>query len=135
MPKRTMALFGEAEKGEFRHAHLLESLPQLVDLLGQPPAMSQGLHIAVQALMYQRTLLFFRVREEGYSVQDYYCGLKILKERQQFHELAALCMPGVGDEGIIKACSALCLIHHSILITNEQDLYDYLTQQPRQLKS
>ncbi len=123
-----MALFGEAEKGEFYHAHLLESLPQLIDYLGQPPAMSQGLHIAVQALMYHRALLFFRVREEGFSIQDYYYGLKILKEREGPLHLDALCMPGVGDEGIIKASSLVCLIHHSVLITNEQDLYDYLTQ-------
>lgn len=129
MDKQLMALFGESEKGEFGHPYRCESLPQLVDYLGHPPATSQGLHLAVQALLYHRALLFFRVREEGFSTQDYYHGLRLLKEREKIPDLGALCMPGVGDGGIIEASSIICVLHHSILITSEKDLYDYLTNQ------
>ena len=129
MHKQIMALFGEAEKGDFRQAYRCESLPQLIDDLGHPPATSQGLHLAIQALMYHHTLLFFRVREEGYSTQDYYYGLRFLKDLDQVSDLCALCMPGVGDTGIIQASSAVCILRHSILITSEKDLYDYLTHE------
>ncbi|MNC96907.1 hypothetical protein D3C83_144030 [compost metagenome] len=55
-------------------------------------------------------------------------GLKLLEDRNAFNELAAICMPGVGDPEIIDATSSLCIIHKTLLITSEKDLYDYLTQ-------
>ena len=114
MDKQLVALFGESEKGDFGHPYLCESLPQLVDYLGQPPAMSQGLHFAVQALMYHQALLFFRVREEGFSTQDYYYGLRLLKDQEKVPDLGALCMPGVGDVEIIQASSIVCVLHHTL---------------------
>ena len=120
----TMAIFGEAEKGRFRKAHILRELPQLVDVFGHPPEDSQGIYFAVQALLYGRELIYFRVEEEGFSSEDYFFGLNHLKSVKKLH---ALCMPGVGEVEIMERSKEVCEQHASILITSQKDLYDYLT--------
>lgn len=122
-----IALFGEAEKGEFRSAHYCQTLPQLMDTLGNPPPESHGLDFAIQALLFHRDIIFFRVREEGFSTQDYLLGLHYLESKQDIPHLAAICLPGVGDAEIIHASAPICRIHHSVLVVTESDLYDYLT--------
>lgn len=122
-----MALFGEAEKGAFKWPHLLKKLPQVFDLLGNPPAESQGLFFAVQAILYSREVIFFRVPEEGFSQHDYFSGLKYLGNRDQVKCVNAICLPGVGDPGILAATESICHIHKSFLITTQKDLYDFLT--------
>lgn len=124
----TIALFGEAEKGEYHTAYYCRNLPQLVDSLGNPPVNSHGLYCAVQALLYHRDLLFFRVREEGFSYQDYLYGMKLLEAQNFIAHITALCLPGVGDPRIIHAVTPFCIAHHSIIISSESDLYDYLTE-------
>lgn len=126
----TMALFGEAEKGDYQTAYYMRSLAQLVDYLGNPPPNSQGLFYAVQALLYERQLIFFRVKEEGFSHQDYFSGLQLLQNQSILSEISAICLPGVGDTNILEAITPICATYHSILITNEADLYDYLTENP-----
>ncbi len=128
MDNYTIALFGEAERGKFQKAYFCDSLPQLVDNLGNPPPESRGLYYAVQALLFERNLIFFRVEEEGFSYQDYFLGLKMLRAQGLIADIAAICLPGVGDAEIIEAVTPLCLTHHSIIITTEPDLYDYLTE-------
>jgi hypothetical protein len=124
----TIALFGEAEKGEFCSAYFCSSLPQLADCLGNPPDHSRAIDYAVQALYYHYNLIFFRVREEGFSEPDYYRGATILKDvNQPALSLVAICIPGVGSHPIIQVMFDLCTKHHSILITTESDLYDYIT--------
>lgn len=122
-----IALFGEAERGEFQKGELCYSLDQLVDRFGHPPKESQGLHFAVQALLFKKNILFYRVREEGFSYSDYLRGLQQLRDAE-ISQLGALCLPGVGDEEIIEATQEVCTRHHSLLIMTEADLYDYLTQ-------
>ncbi|ADI39199.1 putative uncharacterized protein [Waddlia chondrophila 2032/99] len=126
-PLHTLALFGEAEKGTFRKPHLLSSLPQVMESLGNPPPDSRGLFCAVQALLYDYDLIFFRVEEEGFSYQDYFSGLKILEKEDLFDDVLAVCLPGVGDSEIIDTVIPLCQYYQSIFITSESDLYDYLT--------
>lgn len=123
----TVALFGEAEKGDYKTAFFCQTLSQLLENLGEPPVHSQGLHYAVQVLMYQRNLIFFRVQEEGYSLQDYMLGLRFLENNQFVSELTAICLPGVGDTKIIEATLPVCDAHKSLLITTEADLYDLMT--------
>lgn len=118
-----VALFGESERGQFKKAHLIRELPQLLDILGNPPPESQGLFYAIQALLYQREVIYFRVMEEGFSRIDYFYGLKALKDVEK---LDAIFLPGVGDAEIIAASHALCTSHRSHLITTQKDLYDYL---------
>ncbi len=125
--RQIVALFGEAEKGAFKTPHKLRKLPQLVDLLGNPPGESEGLFFAIQAILYNRDLIFFRVAEEGYSHIDYFHGLKYLEDCEKVKKLHALCMPGVGDPQILSASESVCQVHKSLLITNQKDLYDFLT--------
>ncbi len=123
-----MALFGEAEKGEFCKANFCQSVSQLLERFGHPPPQSRGIYYAIQALLYQRELIFFRVREEGFSFEDYLLGLRCLLAQDIVSQLNAIYLPGVGDIGIIEAMAPICAIYHSIVITNEADFYDYLTE-------
>lgn len=127
MDNYTVALFGEAGRGEFKTAYYCRSLTQLEECLGSPPPHTKGLFFAVQALLYHRDLIFFRVREEGFSVSDYLNGLSLLKGSQWPLPIAAIGIPGVSSSEILQAITPLCLMYHSILITSESDLYDYLT--------
>jgi len=127
MENHTIALFGEAEKGEYQTAYFCRSLEELADCFGQPPENSQGLYFAVQALLYEYQLIFFRVEEEGFSKQDYFLGLRLLENPAFIPQLSAIAMPGVGEPEIIDASAPLCTVYNSILITSEADLYDYLT--------
>lgn len=124
----TIALFGEAEKGEYNFPYYFDTLPQLVDYLGNPPEDSRGLFYAIQALMFHRNLIYFRVKQEGFSYPDYYMGLNLLSNRDHFTSISAICAPGVGSMKIIDAVVPICKIHQSIFITNEADFYDYLTE-------
>ncbi|HSX11039.1 MAG TPA: hypothetical protein VLF94_04920 [Chlamydiales bacterium] len=123
--QQIVALFGEAEKGVFKKPYVLRKLPQLYDLLGNPPHESQGLFFAVQAILYNREIIYFRVAEEGFSPPDYFTGLKYLEDKAK--RITALCMPGVGNPEILTASQSVCEIHKSFLITNQKDLYDFLT--------
>jgi hypothetical protein len=124
---QTIALFGEAEKGEFEAAYYCRTLTELADHLGNPPPNSLGLFYATQALLYRYNLLFFRVKEEGFSLQDYVQGSKLLSEKRETLQLSAICIPGVGSKQILDTIQPICHSYHSILIVNEGDLYDYLT--------
>lgn len=122
----TMAFFGESEKGRFHIPHYCDSLEHLVENLGNPPPESKGLYFAVQALLYDQKIIFYRVEEEGFSYQDYFEGLRTLRRIEGASHLRAICMPGVGDEEIFNAAMPICEDSHSIIITTESDLYDYL---------
>jgi hypothetical protein len=98
-----------------------------MDNVGNPPPHTQGIFYAIQALLFERALIFFRVREEGYSYADYLQGVRLLEKRELFSGLTAICLPGVGDTEIIEALNPLCSAYHSLLITNAADLYDYLS--------
>lgn len=123
----SIALFGEAEKGQFNTAYFCYSLQELVDNFGHPPGASQGLHLAIQALLFNQNLIFFRVQEEGFSKKDYQQGLKFLEKYDQVSHVSAIVLPGVGDYEIIEAAKPICETHTSLLLTSEGDLYDYLT--------
>ncbi|HEV8052107.1 MAG TPA: hypothetical protein VGP47_06415 [Parachlamydiaceae bacterium] len=127
MPTYTVALFGEAEKGDYQRPCLCRSVGQLLDLFGNPPLHSQGIYYAIQALLYQRALLFFRVREEGFSHEDYLHGLHLLQKQTLVSGIDAVCLPGVGNMEIIGAMAPIIELYHSLLIINESDFYDYLT--------
>lgn len=124
--RSVITLFGEAEKGAFKKGYLLKEIPQLMDQLGNPPPESQGLFFAIQALLFERELLYFRVEEEGFSYVDYFHGLQTLQKYPHI-QIQALGMPGVGDPKILDAFEPIFHQHRSLLITNQKDLYDYLS--------
>lgn len=125
--KTTIFLFGAAERGELCLPLYLTSLEQVLDFLGHPPDNSEGIHYAVQAVLYQHALIYFRVAEEGFSTEDYIQGLKFLNQRSLQTPLTAIGMPGVGDQEIIQAAITICHLYQSVLLVSQKDLYDYLT--------
>lgn len=127
MRRQTVFLFGEAEKGEYCTPLVCRALPQLAEKLGNPPEESLGIHYAIQAMLYERELIYYRVQEEGFSTEDYFKGLKLLQNTDADLKISAICMPGVGDAEILDATLAVCKQHKSVLLLNEQDYYDFLT--------
>lgn len=120
-------LFGEAEKGEYCTPFRLQSVLELSERFGNPPENSIGVDYAVQSLLYDRELIFYRVREEGFSFEDYMRGVKLLYNHGEKMKISAICMPGMGDLRVIEAIAPICLKHNLVLILSEKDLYDYLT--------
>ncbi len=129
MQRYIIALFGQTERGQYRIAHYCNDLPQLVETFGHPPPETTGLYLAIQALLYNRGLIFFRVEEEGFSCDDYLLGLNYLKSQATDIRIAAIGLPGVGDREIIDASTPICAQHKSLLVFTEADLYDYLTSE------
>ena len=128
--RHTVFLFGEAERGDFCTPLICHSLCQLSDTLGNPPEESKGILYAVQALLYNRDLIYFRVKEEGLGLPEYMKGLSYLENKEIPFLLSAICMPGVGSPNILEATQPICRLHKSLLIIDEKDLYDYLTSRP-----
>lgn len=131
--RNIIALFGEAEKGRFDVAHFCHSLTDLYDQLGEGTTSLAGISLAAQALMYQYDVLFFRIKEEGFHIDSYFFGLHFLNTQTHLKQLAAIILPGVGDQYIIEASRLLCQKHHSLLLFLDQDLYDLLTYRPSNL--
>jgi len=128
MTTSCVALFGEAEKGALDTVYFCPSLPVLFERLGEPPDDTKGLFFAIQALLYNRAVIYFRVREEGVSLNDYQFGMRLLRNlKSPIICLAALFLPGVGEEGLISEGISLCHEQHSLLIVRESDFYDYMT--------
>jgi hypothetical protein len=125
--KSTVFLFGEAEKGEFGIPLSCNSLSELLNSLGNPPTESQGMHFAIQTLLYKKELIFCRVKEEGFSKKDYMSGITQIRKRRLESSLQAIFIPGVGDQKIIEATMDICSLSQSLLVLTEKDLYDYLT--------
>lgn len=120
-------LFGEAEKGEYCTPLRLLSLVDLMDQFGNPNEESIGVDYAVQTLLYERELIFFRVHEEGFSYEDYFRGINLLQNHGKKLRLSAICLPGVGDRKVIEAIAPICQSLKAPLVLSEKDLYDYLT--------
>ena len=125
--KGTIFLFGAAEKGTPCQPISLSSLEELLSQLGHPPDESEGISYAIRALLFQYSLIYFRVAEEGFSYGDYMLGLRWLKKTAIRPRLSAICLPGIGDEEIVQRATAECLHHQCLMMISEKDLYDYLT--------
>jgi len=128
MIEKAVVVFGESEKGEFCRPYCCHSMNQLYENFGQQVPDTVGIHFAVQVLLYDFYLIYFRVKEEGYSLQDYFEGLWQLENQPLESDLSAIGIPGVGNGEVIESVSSLCANHQSILIMTEADLYDYLTE-------
>lgn len=123
----TLVLFGEAEKGNLCRGVFCRTLDQLIDVYGHPPPATKGLLLAIQSLLYGTELVYFRVREEGYSVEDYFEAIHQIEKSDWTTPISAFGIPGVGDNEIITALTPLCTLHHSLIITTQSDFYDYIT--------
>lgn len=130
-----IVLFGEAEKGDFQKAYYCSTLWELSHNLGEPPSQEcLGLNCAIQSILFQRKVIYFRVHEEGFSTQDYLRGLNFLEEKKDNVQVTAIALPGVGSREIIDVSHAVCTVHRSFLIITARDLYDYLTSFSTEIK-
>lgn len=120
-------LFGESEKGDYCTPLRFNTLLDLSSRLGEPPENSTGLDYAIQMLMHQQELIFFRVKEEGFCRDHYMRGIKLLYNHGNKMRLTAICLPGVGDREIIESVAEISLKLRTPIILSEKDLYDYLT--------
>lgn len=133
MTSSVVALFGQASKGSLDTVYFCRSLGDLLEYLGEPPKDACGLYYAVQTLLFGVSILYFRVREEGVSLDDYHFGFRLLREvHPPFITLKALFLPGVGSKAVIDEGISLCRNYHSLLIVREADFYDYMTDNVRQ---
>ncbi|SPN73893.1 hypothetical protein C10C_0750 [Chlamydia serpentis] len=123
--KFTIALFGEAQKGNYDTVYFCRSLIDLYNYLGD--ANSPGITLAIRALLSNYNVMYFRVREEGYCVDSYFFGLHFLNAQTTQKNIIAIGLPGVGNQHIIEASRSLCQKHKSLLLFFDQDLYDLLT--------
>ncbi|MFN4174000.1 MAG: hypothetical protein ACK4HV_02720, partial [Parachlamydiaceae bacterium] len=89
-----------------------------------PPKYSSGLFYAVQTLLYNKPILFFRVVEEGFSLEDYLIGLRMIYTA---NSIDAIGMPGMVESDILDALTPKLILHHQILLFTEKDIYDYIT--------
>lgn len=131
MLRHTIFVFGEAEKGDYCIPYICNTPQQLAQYFGNPPLGSRGIESALQALENKRDVIFFRVKEEGFSLEDYEIGLNVLQHNQILGKISAIHMPGVGNETVIKKILPLCDLHGSILVMDECDLFDYLLETKR----
>lgn len=129
MKSSLIALFGEAEKGDLTTLYLCRSVQDLYTFFGQPPKDSAGLHFAVQTLLFGKEILYFRVRQEGFSLDDYLKGLHLLEDYPRYLPLLeALFLPSVGSKRVIEEGVKVCQQHHSLLLMSAPDFYDYMTE-------
>jgi hypothetical protein len=122
-------VFGEAEKGRFCTPHFIYHLPELLQTFGHPPENSLGIAYAIQALVFKRELIFFRIEEEGFSISDYRLGIDLLSREGLSLSPTAICLPGVGDREILDPLQPIAKKLCSFLVVTEADLFDYLSAQ------
>lgn len=123
-----IALFGEAEKGDLETVYYCSRMEQLFHFFGQPPNDTTGLFYAIQTLLYQKPIIYFRVRQEGMSLKDYHFGLHLLRDyARKIPHVGALFLPRVGSKAIIDEGLSICQENRSLLLITEADFYDYLS--------
>lgn len=127
MENKRIFLFGEAQKGSFCTPLRFKTLPDLAEELGNPPTDSNGIDFAVQLILFDRELIYYRVKEEGFAKDDYERGVKLLYNQGEKLRLSAICIPGVGDPQIVEALACVSQKLQLILIMTERDFFDYVT--------
>ncbi len=128
MSTSVVALFGEAEKGDLNTIYFCNSVEQLFDFFGNPPNETEGLFYAIQTLLLGKSLIYFRVHEEGISHKDYLFGLHLLREyATTIPHVGAIFLPRVGSKAIIDEGLLVCEACRSVLLMQEADFYDYVT--------
>ncbi len=123
-----VTLFGEAEKGELCIGRFCSTLWQLWDSFGEPPENTEGLFYAIQSLNFGKPVLYFRVEEEGSSLEDYEIALSGLESSiPEQTKIGAIFLPKMGARKVISHCLHICVRHAGLLIMTNKDLFDYLT--------
>lgn len=108
MEKRIVICFGESATGSLSEGYLINSLPQLFDLLGSPPPNSLGIFQAIRLLIIRHPLLFFRVRKENCSTPDYLRALSIVDQCTFKERFLGFSLPEVDNRHILDPFLAFC---------------------------
>lgn len=128
-----IAIFGEAEIGSFKSLITLNSIPELTDKLGRPTKKGIGIHMAIQAILYDREILYYRIpNEEEPSCKEYLHGLNLLGRSTFINPLVAIALPAVNHRDILYRAKHLC--HHCkiLFLPNERDLYNFISYENSQ---
>jgi hypothetical protein len=126
--KKTIAIFGESKEGPLHTFIHLRSLPHIVESFGNPTETGLGIHLAIQALLFQREVLFYRLEEEGFQKDTYELGCHLLEKHPKKEELTAIALPGVGDTLILSFAQKVAAPIGALLLITAKDLYDFTTQ-------
>jgi hypothetical protein len=120
-------LFGQAERGRMVTAYPCSTLERLFELFGEPPEGTKGLFFAIQTLLYHEPLLYFRVTEEGISLDEYLHGLQLICQPHfPLQEFRALFLPGVNADCVLEEGYKVCRSKQGLLLVDEADFYDIL---------
>lgn len=125
--RQRVLLFGEAQKGACCTPLELNNLEHLFETLGTPPKDTFGVDYAIQTLLCKRDLIFYRVREEGFSLEDYFKGIRLLSKEGKKMGISAICMPGMGDPSVLEKVAPICKSLNVLFLVSERDFYDYST--------
>jgi hypothetical protein len=127
MKRASILIFGESKRGEFLKLFQINTLPDLSTFLGEPTTSGIGIHMAIQSLLFEKSVLFIKVGEEGYDIDHYSLGFKEIDNNPHLL-IDAIALPGVGSNEILKKASLLAKKKKALLILREKDLYDFITQ-------
>lgn len=115
-----LVVFGEAERGEWHTPLHITNRADLFSRFGHPPPETRGIQSAIEAILYGHTVIYLRVREEGFSTSDYMQGCDYLASAPS---IKAACLPGVGSPDILARVRSVA----RIILTSQRDLFDYFT--------
>src|SRR3989344_8808919 len=116
-----IAIFSNSSNGEFNKPYVFDNLENIFLSLGISKK-NIGIDFAVNSIFKKNKIIFFRVKEEDVSTEDYFFGFDYLKN--EILSLDAIFIPNVGSSHIIEASLKICNIFKSILIINQNDFYD-----------
>jgi hypothetical protein len=128
MNQKTILIFGESKGGDFQKPLLFRTLPELSQSLGEPAKNSSGIHLAVQALLCNQNVLYYKISEEGSNPDQYLLGFKHLEKYPPEIPISATLLPGVSSPEILTLANHFISHTNSLLLFTEKDLYDLLTQ-------
>ncbi len=128
MKQNTIVIFGESKGGDFQKPLLFNTLPELSQALGEPTQNSSGIHLAVQALLLNQRVLYYKVSEEGFNPDQYLLGFKLIEKYPPEKSISAALLPGVSSSEILTLAKEFSAHTGLLLLFTEKDLYDLLTQ-------
>lgn len=121
-----IACFGQTSKGRFGQPYYLKNAKSILSILGKVPEDTLGMPFALEMLKAHKDILFFRVAEEGLSLDDYLRGLQFLKKNCIQKRLLGIYLSGCFDKEVVSLAVRICNWHKSILLATQKEMIDYL---------
>lgn len=118
-------VFGEASRGVWGQMSSCSELLDLYQIYGEPTEGSLGLYWAIQALLKGKECLYWRVRQESLSLEDYHLGLNQLSSLS-LETWEGLFLPNMSESSVIEHAAAYCRQKQKLLLMDPLDLQDWL---------